>query len=182
MALPDDAPLEIERVYLLARLPDLPAQAEALMIEQGYLPEPPAGTREAGQVYYEGRVRRTVYPDGAVKRTHTIKHGEGLVRTERERALEPAEFEALWERTGGRRIRKTRHRVQEGERTWEVDAFRGWSLVLAEVELPSEDAEAPLPDWLAPHVVREVTDDPRFRNHALATEGPPAELGPAEGP
>ena len=29
----------------------------------------------------------------------------------------------------------------------------------------------PIPDWLAPHVDREVTDDPAYRNYALATRG-----------
>jgi CYTH domain-containing protein len=51
---------------------------------------------------------------------------------------------------------------------WEIDVFEDRPLVLAEVELPSADAEAPPPAWLARHVVREVTDDPAYANSALA--------------
>ncbi len=165
------SPQEIERVFLLDRLPELPARARAYRIEQGYLPDEEAGEGELA----EGRVRRKVGPDGAVKCTHTIKRGQGMVREEIEREIDEAAFAQAWARTTGRRIAKTRYAVVEGERTWEVDAFDDFDLVMAEVELPSTDAEAPLPPWLAPRVVRELTDDPRYRNYALATEGLPAE-------
>jgi adenylate cyclase len=154
---------EIERSYLLLRLPDLPARAVALKLEQGYLPD--AGGEGGVQ---EGRLRRTVYPDGRIVCKHTIKHGEGLVRTEIERTIDEAEFEAGWPRTAGRRLRKTRYAISEGERTWEVDDFLDIDLVLAEVELPTPDTEAPIPAWLAPHLVREVTDEPEYRNFRLA--------------
>ena len=39
-------------------------------------------------------------------------------------------------------------------------------LVLAEVELPGEDAPFRLPEWLV--IAREVTDDPAYTNAALA--------------
>jgi len=164
-------PQEIERVYRLERLPDLPPTARAYRIEQGYLPDVEAGEGP----FAEGRVRRKTGPDGRVACTHTIKRGEGLVREEIERRIDEAEFAAAWARTAGRRITKTRYAVPAGELTWEVDAFEDLDLVLAEVELPSEDAAAPLPPWLAPHVVAELTWDPRFRNYALATAGLPAE-------
>lgn len=155
------SPLEIERVFLLARLPDLPPGAEAVRIEQGYLPD-------EGAHGLEGRLRRATAASGQVRCTHTVKRGLGLVRTEEERALSPEEFERLWPATAGRRLVKTRHRAREGALVWEVDAFEGLDLVLAEVELPSADHQAPLPPWLAPHVVREVTEEPEFRNFALA--------------
>lgn len=160
--------LEIERVFLLARLPDLPPGAEALRIEQGYLPDPAGAEGQAQAGALEGRLRRTTRQDGEVRCHHTVKKGLGLVRTEEEREVPVAEFERLWPRTAGRRIVKTRHEVKAGALTWEVDRFEGLDLVLAEVELPSEAHEAPLPDWLAPHVVREVTDDPSYRNFAIA--------------
>jgi CYTH domain-containing protein len=166
-----DAPLEIERVYLLRQLPELPDGARAYRIEQGYLPEHGVDDPD----HTEGRLRLKVGPDGAVKRIHTIKKGEGLVRTEVERDLDEAEFDRLWPETEGQRILKTRYAVAEGELTWEVDAFDGIDLVMAEVELPSTEAQAPLPAWLAPHVVRELTEDARYRNHALATRGLPAD-------
>lgn len=168
---PMSAPQEIERVYRLDRLPDLPAEARPFRIEQGYLPDDEAGEGP----FAEGRVRRKTGPDGAVTCTHTIKRGEGLVREELERTIDIAEFEAAWGRTAGRRIAKTRYAVPAGDLTWEVDAFEDLDLVLAEVELPSEETEAPLPAWLAPHVVDELTWNPRYRNYALATLGLPAE-------
>ena len=160
-----NAPLEIERTYLLARLPDLPPGHTQLKIEQGYLPDPePEG---AGEVL-EGRIRRTVYPDGAVKCTHTIKRGEGLVRTEEERAIDEAEFEAHWAATAGRRLRKVRHKVPVGNHVWEVDQFLDVELVLAEVELTSADEVVELPAWLADCVVQDVTELRAWRNFNLA--------------
>lgn len=167
----DTTPLEIERVFLLDRLPDLPPHAQAYRIEQGYLPDDD-GAPEGP--FAEGRLRKKTAPDGTVTCFHTIKSGAGLVREEVERSLTEAELAEAWPRTAGRRLKKTRYEVAEGALTWEVDAFDDWPLVMAEVELPRADAEAPLPAWLAGHVVRELTDDPRYRNYALATEGPPA--------
>ncbi len=149
------APLEIERKYLLDGPPALPPDAVATGMEQGYLPE-------------GGRVRRAVGADGAVRCTHTIKSGQGLVRQERERQLDAAEFEKMWVRTEGRRLRKTRYTVTEGERVWEVDVYDELDLALAEVELPAADAAAPPPAWLAPHIVREVTDEPEYTNAEIA--------------
>ena len=62
-------------------------------------------------------------------------------------------------------IEKVRHRIELAGRTWEVDVFGGANegLVVAEVELPSEDAVVDLPDWIGD----EVTDDPRYFNANL---------------
>jgi adenylate cyclase len=67
-------------------------------------------------------------------------------------------------------IVKTRYRVPHGGRISEVDVFAGRAegLVMAEVELPSPDEPLDLPTWVG----REVTDDPRFRNSALAFSPP----------
>lgn len=161
------APLEIERVFLLARMPDLPpdAQVDVVRIEQGYLPDDEA---RRGPDLPEGRLRRTTRADGRVRCFHTVKKGAGLVRTEEERELTLDEFERLWPATAGRRLSKTRHAVRVGDLTWEVDRFDGLDLVLAEVELPDPSHPARLPPWLAPHVVREVTEEPEYRNYALA--------------
>jgi adenylate cyclase len=158
---PDGTPLEIERTYLLDRLPLLlPPRSPAYRIEQGYL--------DPTQADVEGRIRRTRKPDGTVTHVHTVKTGMGLVRTEVEKDLTAAEFERLWPATAGRRIVKTRHKVKDGERTWEIDEFEGVDLVLAEVELPSADTEVAIPAWLAPHVVRDVTEESTYRNFEIA--------------
>ncbi len=64
---------EIERSYLLDRLPELPGRAEAWQIEQGYLPELPPDNR-GDNTPLEGRLRRLIMPDGTVIFTHTINH------------------------------------------------------------------------------------------------------------
>lgn len=148
--------LEIERTYLLDELPDLPAGARAYRLEQGYFADEP------------GRVRRSVAPDGTVTYTHTVKTGRGLVRRETERRISPGEFETLWPRTAGRRLAKTRSCINEGSLVWEIDDYDGIELVLADVELPSPDTTVIIPPWLAGHVVREVTDEPKYRNHEIA--------------
>lgn len=164
---------EIERKYLLDGTPGMPPHAVAHRIEQGYLDpapdDPDVPTEDAAGVPLHGRLRRTVAPDGHETLTHTVKRGRGLVREERERTIDAATFAAAWPATAGRRLRKIRHVVRGDDGlAWEIDVFEDRPLVLAEVELPSADTTSPLPAWLAPHVVREVTDDPAYANSALA--------------
>jgi adenylate cyclase len=58
--------------------------------------------------------------------------------------------------------------VAEGSLVWEIDVFSDRDLVLAEIELPADDTAVNLPPWLAPHVVREVTDEAAYVNLNLA--------------
>lgn len=62
-------------------------------------------------------------------------------------------------------IEKTRYVVEYGGLTWEIDEFAGENqgLILAEVELSSEDQQIELPDWIG----EEVTGDPRYFNSNL---------------
>ncbi len=62
-------------------------------------------------------------------------------------------------------IEKTRFKVEEGGFIWEIDEFFGenMGLIVAEVELESEDQNFPRPDW----VLEEVTGDPRYFNSNL---------------
>lgn len=159
--------LEIERRFLLDRLPPIPRGAQALRIEQGYLAAAAPGAGAPG--YEAGRLRRITAADGAMTCWHSIKTGVGAVRTEIERAISPQEFEQHWPRTIGRRLRKTRYRVSDHGLAWEIDDFEQFRLRLAEVELPSADAPATIPPWLAPHIVREVTDVRCYTNANIAT-------------
>lgn len=138
---------------------------EVWKIEQGYLPK-----GSADSVFLEGRIRRITHADGRVECVHTIKQGIGLVREETERSIDRATFDLEWPRTEGRRLEKVRTRIQCGERMWEIDQFTSLPLILAECELPSADTPLALPEWLAPVVDREVTEEPAFRNFALAVE------------
>jgi len=62
-------------------------------------------------------------------------------------------------------IEKVRYEVEYGGLTWEIDVFEGENqgLVVAEVELESEDQEVPLPPWAG----LEVSADRRYSNASL---------------
>ena len=64
-------------------------------------------------------------------------------------------------------IDKTRYLVDHEGHTWEVDIFEGKNkgLIVAEIELKSEDESFSLPGW----VTKEVTDDIRYFNSNLIT-------------
>ena len=62
-------------------------------------------------------------------------------------------------------IEKCRYRVRHGGLVWEIDEFFGDNagLVVAEVELESEEQSFERPAWLG----EEVTSDPRYYNASL---------------
>jgi CYTH domain-containing protein len=62
-------------------------------------------------------------------------------------------------------VEKTRYVEMFGGLAWEVDVFHGDNdgLVVAEVELTSEDQVVRLPPW----ALKEVSDDPRYFNANL---------------
>lgn len=92
-----------------------------------------------------------------------------LSRAEFEYPIPLADAEALLAMRSGRLIEKRRHIVPHGALRWEIDVFSGElaGLVIAEIELPSEDAAFARPAWLG----EEVTGDPRYANASLATRG-----------
>ena len=63
-------------------------------------------------------------------------------------------------------IEKTRYYLHYGNFLWEVDVFEGrhQGLIVAEIELESEDVEFPLP----PFAGKEVTNDFRYSNFSLS--------------
>ncbi len=63
-------------------------------------------------------------------------------------------------------VEKLRYKLPWQGLHWEIDVFHGENrgLVIAEIELPSEDRTFEKPDWLG----REVTSDTRFSNASLA--------------
>ncbi len=63
-------------------------------------------------------------------------------------------------------VEKTRFEVWHKGFLWEVDIFSGKNagLIMAEIELESENQEFPRPDWL----LQEVSDDMRYYNSYLS--------------
>src|SRR5436190_11928660 len=136
----------------------MPRVTGVLEIEQGYI---------AGEKLIE-RLRREQHPDGAVKYYRTVKLGTGVKRVEIEDETDRRTFEHLWQLTEGRRLMKRRHLVPNGDDLWEIDEFTDRHLVLAELEIDSEDAHISIPGWLRVVLVREVTDERAYGNRSLA--------------
>lgn len=161
---PAREPVEIERKFLLRELPAQVLGLDGIRIAQGWLP---------GERLRE-RLRRSVFPDGRVEWTRTVKLGAGVTRLEIEEATDPVLFESLWPFTSAARVEKIRYCVPDGSLTWEIDRFLDRDLVLAEVELPTADTAVSPPAWLAPYIVRDVTDEAEYVNANLARRRPPA--------
>ena len=91
---------------------------------------------------------------------------EGISRSEFEYEIPHADGEEMLKLAEGAVIEKIRHRILIGKHTWEVDVFSGANegLVVAEIELESEDEAFEKPDWIG----EEVTSDSRYINACLA--------------
>jgi len=99
---------EIERKFLLKALPPHFEQNAGFLIAQGYLAIEPYGTQ----------VRLRKKGEAAFL---TCKRGQGLVREEHEIELSPAQFDALWPLTAGRRLVKRRHEIPYQGHVIEID-------------------------------------------------------------
>lgn len=90
----------------------------------------------------------------------------GLSRFEWEKEIPLAEAEELFPLCEPGIIDKIRFEVKVGNHTFEIDEFRGENegLVIAEVELESENEAFESPDWLG----EEVTAEDRYYNSNLS--------------
>jgi adenylate cyclase len=97
----------------------------------------------------------------------TIKGvSRGASRAEFEYEIPVADAEQLLKLSDGPVVEKNRHVIEHAGSKWEVDEFLGDNagLVVAEIELRSEDQSFTRPSWLG----REVTGDIRYFNSSLA--------------
>lgn len=151
---------EIERRFLLSALPeDWQARAQVSRIEQGYL-----------LIEDDARELRIRRRDGDC--SMTVKSGQGLCRREQEQPISQALFEMLWPLSGNRSLVKRRYTLEREGRLFEIDVYEGdlAPLCILEVEFPDlKAAQAFVPPR---QVLRELTEDPRYRNAALATATP----------
>lgn len=97
----------------------------------------------------------------------TVKgRSEGISRREYEYDIPVADAnEMLHHLCQERYIEKNRFEVMHAGMKWEVDEFmkENEGLIVAEIELESEDQQVELPPWVG----EEVSDDPRYRNSNL---------------
>lgn len=145
--------LEIERKFLVDG-DFMPFVKESVHIAQGYLNTTPGRT-----------VRVRIKGD---KGFLTIKgpcSESGASRYEWEKEIPVSEAKELIKLCEEGIIDKTRHLIDAGKHTYEVDVFHGENegLVMAEIELSSEDESFIMPDWLG----KEVTGDRRYYNSML---------------
>lgn len=145
--------LEIERKFLVSG--DFRSAAtKATHITQGYLCSVPERT-----------VRVRVKGDKGYMTVKGIGSDSGASRFEWEKEIPVEDVRELLKICEPGVIDKTRYLVPAGRHTFEVDEFYGDNegLVVAEVELSSEDEEFVRPEWLG----EEVTGDARYYNSML---------------
>ena len=144
--------MEIERKFLVDRLPEGLERYPVRRLEQAYLcVDPVVRVRRSDDTFWL-----------------TCK-GKGLLaREEFELELSEQAYRHLLAKADGAVIVKKRHCIPWEGRTIELDVFAPplEPLVLAEVEFPTvEEAQAFLPpDWFG----REVTWDPNYSNASLS--------------
>lgn len=163
---------EIEIKYLIA-MPDeafLAAQpgCEVWQIDQVYLTAEEGTTR---------RVRRVV-ENGEVRYYKTFKRRISAMTAEEDEGLISREMYEGYcaERDPEKNvILKRRYRVPNGEQTLEFDVYPFWTdRAVLEIELESEEERPNVPDWVK--VLKDVTEDFRYKNVALAREIPMDEI------
>jgi adenylate cyclase len=144
---------EIERKFLLCDDSWRRAVSSSRNMIQGYL----ANTER-------GSIRVRLEDGGASLNLKSMTLG--VTRSEFDYPIPAAEALMILETLCMRPlIEKTRHHVEFGGCTWEIDEFRGDNkgLVVAELELGHPDQPFPTPPWLG----KEVSDDPRYYNVCL---------------
>lgn len=164
-------PTEIERRFLVPKLPWIEGQPEPIM--QGYLCTDPERTV---RVRLKGGVTTTDM-GGIVPPTAFI-----TIKGQKVGASAP-EFEYVIPHQDAaplldlclHKVEKDRYYIEvfgtTQPLTWEIDVFHGplEGLIIAEVELSSEDQQVVIPDWVG----EEITTDGRYSNAALALNGRP---------
>lgn len=146
--------IEIERKFLV-KSPEFKDQATGCShFVQGYITSPPAKT-----------VRVRIADDKAYLTIKGSGSASGMSRFEWEMEIPGKDALALLGICEGGVIEKDRYYVPFAGHTFEVDEFFGDNegLVMAEVELSSEDEAFEKPKWLG----QEVTGDSRYYNSSL---------------
>ncbi|SHF03698.1 CYTH domain-containing protein [Flavobacterium fontis] len=147
--------IEIERKFLVRNEQFKAESRAAIPIAQGYLSSVPERT-----------VRVRIKGNQGFLTIKGKSNASGASRLEWEKEITVAEAQMLLPLCEKGTIQKTRYEVVSGQHIIEVDVFEGENagLILAEIELQSEDETYAKPDWLG----EEVTHDARYYNAYLS--------------
>ncbi len=93
----------------------------------------------------------------------TLKGNGGLIRNELEVKVTQEVFDKYWSKTSGQRVEKVRLSKPFGDYTIEIDVYTDRDLIVAEIEVPTEqEAEKLKP------LGKDVTTDKNYKNKNLA--------------
>lgn len=147
--------IEIERKFLVLSNDFKKEAFSEKKIKQGYLSSAPERT-----------VRVRTKGDKAYLTIKGLSNDSGLSRFEWEKEIPVDEAEQLLLLCEKGVINKTRFEIQVGSHVYEVDEFYddNEGLVMAEIELSTEDEAFSKPHWLG----NEVTTDKRYYNSYLS--------------
>ncbi len=147
---------EIERKFLVEKMPELPSDVKGEKIKQGYL--------RRGSEKGEPTVRiRQLGDKGFI----TIKGDKvGMTQSEYEYEIPVKDAQEMFELCEPGKIDKTRYYIPHGNHVIELDVFGGDNegLIIAEIELASETDKVEIPSWFG----KEVTTDRNYSNAALS--------------
>ena len=123
---------------------------------------------EYRQGYLNSAKERTVRVRTIAARGYLTIKGitTGATRAEYEYEIPAADADAMLDDLCEKPlIEKSRYKIDFGGLVWEVDEFFGdnQGLIVAEVELESEDQKFEIPEWIG----EEVTGDPKYFNSNL---------------
>ena len=147
--------IETERKFLVRDEGFKEQAIESHHIKQGYI------AHDGGRT-----VRVRLWDEQGILTIKGPSMGIGMSRFEWEKEITRQEAEDLFLLCKPGMVDKTRWIVPAGVRKFEVDEFHGENegLVMAEIELGSEDESFERPSWLG----EEVTGDKRYYNAYLA--------------
>ena len=147
--------IEIERKFLVTSNAFKTDAFSQNKIAQGYLSSVPERT-----------VRVRIKGDKGFVTVKGISSDSGMSRFEWEKEIPVDEAENLLKLCEKGIIDKIRFNVKIGNHTFEVDEFHGENegLIIAEIELNSENEVFERPNWLG----EEVTNDKRYYNSYLS--------------
>ncbi len=164
-----NAHIETERKFLIAM-----PRHDALMQREGARCDRILQTYLLSEEGTTWRVRLRESADGHIRYTETKKRRiHALSSVEEEREIGEEQYRALLGRADPacRPIEKLRYTVPHGDLLLEIDVYPFWHrTAVLEVELPSPETPLALPDYLL--VLREVSDDVRYKNASLARSVP----------